>query len=57
MNTAQLMALISLLNFPIPSNNKRLFEVLSLANGESKYLSYLPNIFRETNAVNFNKLE
>ena len=57
MNTAQLMALISLIDFPMPSNNKRLFELLSLANGDSKYLSYLPNIFRKTEAINIAQLE
>ena len=33
-NSAQLMALIQLIKFPIPSNNVALFKFLNLANGD-----------------------
>ena len=54
-NTSQIIALISLIDVPLPSNIQILFSFMSIANGDFKYLESLPNMFEKW--INYEKLE
>ena len=56
LHVSQLMAVFPLIDFPMPPNNKSLFSLLSLANGDFLSLKHLPNLFREKKLVDFDEL-
>ena len=57
LNASQLMALVPLIDIPVPPNVMILFHFMALANGEIAFLERLPNLFRERELVNVAALE
>lgn len=54
---SQLLALVPLVDVPIPPNMKLIFDIMAIANGDFIFLEHLPNVFREKNAFNFTAIE
>lgn len=56
-NTSQLMALVPLIDVPLPPNVMIIFQFMSVANGDFDFLQSLPNLFREKAVFNFTVLQ
>ena len=55
-NASQLMALLPLIDVPVPSNVRALFGFMTIANGDFEYLNNLPNAFRSWHLFSFGSL-
>lgn len=47
-NASQLMAVMPLIDVPVPSNVMIIFRFMAFANGEFQILKFLPNVFRDS---------
>ena len=56
-NVSQLMALVPLIDIPVPPNVMILFRFMAVANGDFAFLESLPNLFREKHLFNITILE
>ena len=55
-NASQLMALMPLIDVPVPPNVMILFRFMAIANGDFTFTYKLPNIFREKHLFNVTEL-
>ena len=56
-NISQLMALVPLIDIPVPPNVMILFRFMAVANGDFAVLESLPNLVREKHLFNITILE
>lgn len=45
-NSSQLIAVLPLIDVPMPSNAMILFRMIAIANGDFNFMEALPNVFR-----------
>ena len=55
-NFSQLIAMVPLIDVPLPPNLIILYRFRKIANGEFYFWSFLPNIYEEKNLVNYSAL-
>ena len=56
-NMSQVMALVPLVDVPVPPNMESIFNLMAVANGDFAFLQHLPNIFRENQVFNLTAIE
>ena len=56
-HTSQLMAVLPLVDVPVPPNVMILFRFMAVANGDFAFMESLPNLFRERHLFNITILE
>lgn len=56
-NSAQIIAVLPLIDVPMPSNAMIFFRMIAIANGDFAIMESLPNVFREKQLLDYDKLE
>ena len=51
------MAVMPLIDVPVPPNVMVIFRFMAIANGDFQFLESLPNVFREKEVLNFDELD
>lgn len=55
-NASQLMAVMPLIDVPVPPNVMIIFNFMAIANGDFGFLESLPNVFKERQLVDYDTL-